>query len=484
VYQFYEFEHGALREAIGSVRKQLIAQFFSESVLIAAFAFVFSIFLVALILPAFNSVADKQVAIPWKSPVFWLSGIGFSIVTGLLAGLYPALFLSSFEPVKTLKGTFRLGPYASIPRKVLVVLQFTISTTLIIGTLVVYKQITHAQNRPIGYSKDGLISVSLTEEVHKHFEAVRLELINSGAIVDMAESGSPTTSVWNTNGGFDWEGKDPNQPVDFPNNAVSHEYGNTVGWTIAEGRDFSKEFASDTSSFILNESAVKFIGLEDPIGKVIRWNDQPYTIIGVVKDLLVQSPYAPVRPSMFHLDTAAQNVFLIKLNPKRGVKEALAKVESVFRRINPAAPFAPNFTDEEYAEKFGNEKRLGTLSTFFAFLAVFISCLGLFALASFVAEQRTKEIGIRKVLGASVPNLWRMLSQDFVVLVLISCAMAVPIAYYLVSNWLNDYEYRTDVPWWIFGLSVFGAIVITLLTVSYQAIRASLMNPVKSLRTE
>jgi ABC-type antimicrobial peptide transport system permease subunit len=473
-----------IRKAIGSVRKQLIAQFFSESVLIAAFAFVFSIFLVALILPAFNSVADKQVAIPWKSPVFWLSGIGFSIVTGLLAGLYPALFLSSFEPVKTLKGTFRLGPYASIPRKVLVVLQFTISTTLIIGTLVVYKQITHAQNRPIGYSKDGLISVSLTEEVHKHFEVVRLELINSGAIVDMAESGSPTTSVWNTNGGFDWEGKDPNQPVDFPNNAVSHEYGNTVGWTIAEGRDFSKEFASDTSSFILNESAVKFIGLEDPIGKVIRWNDQPYTIIGVVKDLLVQSPYAPVRPSMFHLDTAAQNVFLIKLNPKRGVKEALAKVESVFRRINPAAPFAPNFTDEEYAEKFGNEKRLGTLSTFFAFLAVFISCLGLFALASFVAEQRTKEIGIRKVLGASVPNLWRMLSQDFVVLVLISCAMAVPIAYYLVSNWLNDYEYRTDVPWWIFGLSVFGAIVITLLTVSYQAIRASLMNPVKSLRTE
>ncbi|HEY0742758.1 MAG TPA: FtsX-like permease family protein, partial [Chryseosolibacter sp.] len=367
---------------------------------------------------------------------------------------------------------------------ILVVVQFTISTTLIIGTIVVYNQIEFAQNRPIGYSKDGLVMVGMSDEIHKHFEAVRNELITAGAIVEICQSGSPTTSVWNTNGGFDWEGKDPDQAVDFPNNAVSYDYGKTIGWKIKEGRDFSKEFISDTATFILNESAVAFIGLKDPVGKVIRWNGQPFTVIGVVEDLLVQSPYAPVRPSMWHLSLEEQNVFLLKLNPQSSVKDALAKVETVFKRLNPAAPFAPTFVDEEYARKFGNEKRLGTLSTFFAILAIFISCLGLFALASFVAEQRTKEIGIRKVMGASVSNLWRMLSQDFVILVLISSLIATPIAYYLISDWLDNYEYRTGISVWVFVVSILGGLVITLLTVSYQAIKASLMNPVKSLRNE
>ncbi|HYF69204.1 MAG TPA: FtsX-like permease family protein, partial [Ohtaekwangia sp.] len=473
-----------IRKAIGSVRKQLVTQFFSESILIAALAFVLCLLMVLLVLPQFNVVADKQIVLPWDSPTFWLLGIGFSIITGLLAGCYPALFLSSFQPVQTLKGTFRVGRYASLPRKVLVVLQFTISTTLIIGTMVVYKQISHAQKRPVGYSKDGLISIPVTEEVHQHFEAVRTELINAGAIVEMAESGSPTTDVWNTNGGFDWEGKDPDQAVDFPNNAVSYEYGKAIGWQITEGRDFSRDFVSDSAAFILNESAVAFIGLKDPVGKVIRWNDEAYTVIGVVKDLLVQSPYAPVRPSMFHLSREAENLFLVKINPKMNARDALSKIEAVFKRVNPESPFSSTFVDEDYARKFGNEKRIGTLSLFFAVLAVFISCLGLFALASFVAEQRTKEIGIRKVLGASVPNLWRMLSQDFIVLVLISSLLAVPIAWYLITGWLSDYEYRTEVPWWIFVVAVAGAMAITLLTVSFQAIKASLMNPVKSLRTE
>lgn len=473
-----------IRKAIGSVRRQLISQFFSESILIATLAFFFSILLVFLILPQFNSVADKRINMPWVDPTFWLLGISFSIVTGLLAGCYPALFLSSFEPVKTLKGTFRVGRYASLPRKVLVVLQFTISTTLIIGTIVVYQQIGYAQNRPIGYNKDGLIQIGTSEEVHKHFDAVKNELVTAGAIVEMCESGSPITTVWNTNGGFDWEGKDPDQAVDFPNNPVSFDYGKTIGWKIKEGRDFSKEFISDTATFILNESAVSFIGLKDPVGKVIRWNDQPYTVIGVVEDLLVQSPYAPVRPSMWHLTIEQENVFLLKLNPASSVKDAMAKIETVFKRMNPASPFSPVFVDQQFARKFGNEKRLGTLSTFFAILAIFISCLGLFALASFVAEQRTKEIGIRKVMGASVSNLWRMLSQDFVILVMISSLLSVPIAYYLVSDWLNNYEYRTGISVWIFVISIVGALLITLLTVSYHAIKASLMNPVKSLRNE
>ncbi|HZB14295.1 MAG TPA: ABC transporter permease [Chryseolinea sp.] len=474
-----------IRKAIGSVRKQLITQFFSESMLIAALAFLFSILLVLLILPYFNSVADKKISLPWASLLFWIMGLSFSLITGMFAGLYPALFLSSFQPVKVLKGTFRVGRYASIPRKVLVVLQFTISITLIIGTMVVYKQINHAQNRPIGYSKDGLVSIPVTGPIHEHFDAVRTELINAGAIVEMAESGSPTTAVYNTNGGFNWEGKDPNQAVDFPNNAVSVDYGKTIGWELVEGRDFSRDFASDSNAFVINEAAVKFIGFKgNPVGQVIHWDETPFTVIGVVKDLLVQSPYQPVRASLWHLGDGMQNVFLLRVNPRSSVKDAVGKIEEVFKRINPASPFDASFVDEEYARKFSNEKRIGELATFFAILAVFISCLGLFGLASFVAEQRTKEIGIRKVLGASVSNLWRMLSQDFVVLVIISSFLAVPFAYYFISDWLKQFEYRTDLSWWVFIISVLGAIIITLLTVSYQAIKASLMNPVKSLRTE
>jgi ABC-type antimicrobial peptide transport system permease subunit len=351
--------------------------------------------------------------------------------------------------------------------------------------MVVYKQINHAQNRPIGYSKDGLVSIPVTGPIHEHFDAVRTELINAGAIVEMAESGSPTTAVYNTNGGFNWEGKDPNQAVDFPNNAVSVDYGKTIGWELVEGRDFSRDFASDSNAFVINEAAVKFIGFKgNPVGQVIHWDETPFTVIGVVKDLLVQSPYQPVRASLWHLGDGMQNVFLLRVNPRSSVKDAVGKIEEVFKRINPASPFDASFVDEEYARKFSNEKRIGELATFFAILAVFISCLGLFGLASFVAEQRTKEIGIRKVLGASVSNLWRMLSQDFVVLVIISSFLAVPFAYYFISDWLKQFEYRTDLSWWVFIISVLGAIIITLLTVSYQAIKASLMNPVKSLRTE
>jgi len=473
-----------IRKAIGSLRQQLINQFFSESVLIAAFSFLFSILLVMLILPYFNSLADKKIDLPWADILFWTVGFGFTLFTGLFAGLYPALFLSSFQPVKVLKGTFRAGRYGSLPRQVLVVVQFSISTILIIWTLVVYKQINHAQHRPTGYTRDGLISISSSQEVHKHFEAVRNELKTAGAIIEIAESGSPTTSVWNTNGGFNWEGKDPNQAVDFPNNSVSHDYGKVIGWEIKEGRDFSRDFASDTAAFILNESAVNFIGLKDPVGKVIHWDDHPFTVVGVVKDILVQSPYKPVRPAMFHYSKDALNVYLIKLNPQMNVKDAISKIETVFKRTNPGSPFVAQFVDEEYARKFGNERRIGELCTFFAILAVLISCLGLFGLASFVAEQRTKEIGIRKVLGASIPNLWRMLSQDFVVLVLIASAIAIPVAYYLVRNWLEQFDYRTELSSWVFIVTVLGAVFITLATVSYQAIRASLMNPVNSLRSE
>ncbi|MEJ7645514.1 MAG: ABC transporter permease [Chryseolinea sp.] len=473
-----------IRKSIGSVRTQLITQFFSESVMVSFFALLVAILLVFVALPSFNLIADKKMAIPWAEPFFWLLAVGFSVITGLFAGVYPALFLSSFQPVKVLKGSFKVGKLASLPRKVLVVMQFTISITLIIGTMVVYKQIQHGQHRPMGYNFDGLITTGVNGERHKHFDAMRTELKTERVIVEMAESGSPTTGIWNTNGGFEWEGKDPELAVDFPNNAVTHEYGKTIGWEIKEGRDFSREFASDSLAFIVNESAVPFLGFKDPVGKVLRWEGKPFTIIGVVKDLLVQSPYQPVRPSLFHLSNGSENVLILKLDPNRSSQEALSKIEAVFKKYNPSSPFSSTFVDEDYATKFGNETRVGTLAAFFAVLAILISCLGLFGLASFVAEQRTKEIGIRKVLGASVANLWRMLSKDFVLLVIFSCAISIPLAWYQLNNWLKAYEYRTDIPWWIFAVSGGGALAITLLTVSFQAIKAALMNPVKSLRSE
>ncbi|WP_207515162.1 ABC transporter permease [Longitalea luteola] len=473
-----------IRKTVGSARTQLIAQFFSESVLTALIAFMISILLAALLMPFFNSVAEKKMVIPWNDPLFWFAGLGLSVLTGLLAGLYPALFLSSFQPVKVLKGTFRAGRYASLPRKVLVVAQFTISIILIIGTIVVYKQINLGMNRPIGYNRDGLITHRVSEELHKHFEAIRNDLKNAGVIVEMTESGSPTTGVWNTNGGFDWPGKDPNLGVDFPNNAVTHEYGKTVGWKIKQGRDFSRAFATDTSAFILNESAVAFIGLKDPVGKVIRWEDKPFTVIGVVEDMLVESPYKPVRAALFHISPEQQNLFIMRINPNRSAKDALSAIEAVLKKHDPSSPFKADFTDEEFAKKFGNEKRIGTLATSFAMLAIFISCLGLFGLTSFMAEQRVKEIGIRNVLGASILNIWQLLTKDFILLVILSCLIAIPLALYYMSTWLQKYDFRTNLSWWVFAVAAIGALIITMITVSFQAIKAALANPVKSLRTE
>jgi putative ABC transport system permease protein len=473
-----------IRKSIGSLRSQLILQFFTESVMVAFFAFLLSIVVVALMLPTFNEIADKNITLPWSKPVFWLIAVGFSIVTGLLAGLYPALFLSSFQPIKVLKGTFKAGRYSSLPRKALVVVQFTISITLIIGTMVVYQQVKYGQSRAVGYSRDGLMSVDLNWDRIKHFEAMRNELITNGTILEMAQSGSPPTEVWSANSAFNWEGKDPNQTVSFPNNAVSHEYGKTVGWEIKEGRDFSRDFASDSAAFIMNESAAKFIGLKDPIGKTMTWKRKPYTIVGIVKDLLVESPYTKVRPSLFHVSTNNINVGLIRLNPQVNMQDAVANVEAIFRKYNPSSPFQATFVDEEFNRKFGNEQRIGTLASFFAMLAIIISCLGLFGLASFVAEQRTKEMGIRKVLGASVASLWQMLSRDFVILVMVSCIISVPLGYYYLNSWLQSYEYHTTIPWWVFASTCAGALIITIITVSFRAIKAALMNPVKSLRSE
>ncbi|AUD07122.1 ABC transporter permease [Spirosoma pollinicola] len=476
-----------IRKAVGSVRAQLISQFFSESLMVVAFAFILSMLVVILVLPLFNEVADKQLGILWTNPMFWLSGIGFSLFTGIIAGSYPALYLSSFQPVKVLKGTFRVGRFASMPRKVLVVIQFTVSVTLIIGTILVFRQIQYAKNRPIGYDRNGLITITMnTPELHTHYNALREELLRTGAVIDMSTSSTPATDLNSQNGGFEWEGKDPNFKAQFGTIAVTHDFGKTVGWQFKEGRDFSRNFTTDSAALVMNETAAKYMGLKtgSPVGMIVKWNGKPMRVLGVIKDMVMGSPFEPVVQTVFMLDYNWAGVINIKLNPEQSAPESLAKIETVFRKFNPGSPFDFKFTDQQYALKFATEERIGKLASIFAMLAVFISCLGIFGLASFVAEQRTKEIGVRKVLGASVFSLWGLLSKDFVVLVTIAFGIATPLAYYFLSNWLHKYEYRTDISWWIFAVTGAGALGITLLTVSYQSIKAALINPVKSLRSE
>ena len=473
-----------IRKTVGSGRQQLIVQFFSESLLTVLFSFVLSLLLAQLLLPFFNGVADKQMSVLWVNPYFWVISVVFITFTALIAGSYPAFYLSSFRPVKVLKGTFKAGRFAALPRKALVVLQFTVSVILIIGTIIVYKQIEFAKSRPVGYTRQGLVTLPLTTSIHKHFNAVRDELVQSGAIISIAEAGSPTTGTWSSTSGFSWKGKDPNQSIDFSNVGVSYDYGKTIGWKIKEGRDFSKDFATDTSAVILNEAAVKFMGLENPIGEAVTWWDSRLTIVGVIDNMVMNNPYEEPRPTIFNLSTEEESVIIAKLNPSTSTKDALTKIEIVFKKFEKDQLFNFQFVDEEYGKKFSNEERVGKLASFFAILAIAISCLGLFGLASFVAVQRTKEIGVRKVLGASVFGLWNLLSKEFITLVFVSFLIAAPVAWYMMNNWLQSYTYRVTINWEIFLLAGLLAVAIALATVSFQSIRAALANPVKSLRTE
>ncbi|HSZ87682.1 MAG TPA: ABC transporter permease [Puia sp.] len=474
-----------IRKAIGSLRSQLINQFFSESLLTAIIAFLVALLLVVLSIPFFNNVSGKQISLPWNDIYFWIIGIGFSIITGLIAGVYPALYLSSFRPIKVLKGTFKAGRNASIPRKVLVTVQFTVSIALIIGTIVIFRQIQFAKQRPVGYSKAGLISVAInTSELSGHYNTLRNDLLKTGAVENMSESSSPTTSVGAALSGFEWQGKNPNSNPLFGAIGVTHDYGKTIDWQITQGRDFSRDFSTDSGAIILNESAVKLIGFKNPVGKTISYNGIDHKITGVVKDMLMESPYSSVSPTLFIMDYNWANFITVKIKPEMDAHNALAKIEPVFKKYNPVSPFEYKFIDTEFAKKFEAEQNIGNLASFFAALAIFISCLGLFGMASFMAEQRVKEIGVRKVLGASVFNLWGLLSKDFVVMALISFLIATPIAYYFMHNWLQNYQYRTNLSWWIFAFAGIGALLITLFTVSFQAIKAAIANPVKSLRTE
>jgi ABC-type antimicrobial peptide transport system permease subunit len=384
-----------------------------------------------------------------------------------------------------LKGHFKAGPLAAIPRKVLVVVQFTVSVTLIIGTIIVFNQIQYTKNRPVGYSRNALIYIEMANrDIMDHFYQVRADLLKSGAVTEIAESSSSTAGVDNNRSGLVWKGKDPAMTDDFANIRVTSEYGKAVGWQIIDGRDFSSQLLTDSSALIINEAAVKYMGLKNPVGENIRVGKKNLRVIGVSKDMVMSSPYEPVKQAIFYITPEDFNYVIIRMNPNTSTRDALKKIETVCKIFSPSIPFSYKFADEEYAKKFSEEERIGKLAGFFAILAIFISCLGLFGMATFMAEQRIKEIGVRKVLGASVFNLWRLLSKDFVVLVIISLIIAIPLSYSFFNNWLQHYEYRTTIPWWVFAATGAGAILITLVTVSFQSIKAAVSNPVNSLRSE
>jgi len=474
-----------IRKAIGSLRAQLIAQFFAESIGMALVAFVLSLLLVWISLPFFNTIAAKKMLLPAGNLPFWTLSLAFVIVTGVIAGSYPALYLSSFQPVKVLKGRFKAGRSAAIPRQVLVVLQFTVSVVLIIGTIVVFRQIQWAQDRPIGYSRDGLLYIeSSTTDLHDHFAAFRSDLLRSGLFSEVSESTSPTTAIWNNRSNVSWEGKDPSMNPDFGYLIVTTGFGRTVGWQVTAGRDFADEFHTDSAGVILNEAAVKYMNLKNPIGQRIKVGKFDLDVVGVVGDMVMGSPYEPMKQTIFRLGPGPFDYVDLRIHPKANAHDALRTLEAACKTYSPAVPFSCKFANDEYARKFANEERVGRLAAIFASLAIFISCLGLFGMTSFMAGQRVREIGVRKILGASVTNLWALLSEDFLLLVGISLLIALPLGRYLMSNWLMHYTYRSTMPWWIFAAAAIGALAITLLTVSWQGIRAARKNPVEALRTE
>jgi putative ABC transport system permease protein len=475
-----------VRKAIGSQRKDLIFQFLTESVLISFVAFVLAIVLVQFAVAPFNTLTGSSIEIPYANPLFWGIMLFYVLFTGLLAGSRPAFYLSSFNPVQVLKGSIQVGKAAALPRKMLVVLQFTCSIALIISTVIVYQQIQYAKSRPIGYSGDRLLMTDMSGDLVSHYDALRNDLLATGMVDDVAFASSPITNIYSHMSLDKWPGKNAgDESINIGWISVSDNYFKTLGMPLAAGRGFTNSYANDTTDVILNEAAVKRTGLKDPINQMITWNagNKPVRIVGVVKDALMESPFTPVAPAIFTHDKGG-NCIMYRLAANAKTHEAIERITRIFNTYNPAYPFSYTFVDEEYNHKFNLEVLVGKLAGIFASLAIFISCLGLFGLAAYVAEQRTKEIGIRKVLGASIGQVWLLLSRDFILLVVISCLLASPIALYFLTSWLQKYDYRISIGPGVFIASAAVAIVITMLTISFQAVKAALTNPVKSLRSE
>lgn len=474
-----------VRKAVGAGRFSLVQQFMGESLLIAFISFAVSLLLIYLLIPVFNRIIFVQIAAPYGNPWAWAAAIGVTIITGLLAGSYPALFLSSFNPVKVLKGQITGIKAAVTPRKILVVVQFTFAICLILSSIFIYKQIIYIKNLPIGYNKTGLIEMPDEGNINQQFETFRNDLIQAGAITDAAITSGSITNDQSSSWGITWEGQQPGEdklPIDQM--AVTYHFVNTYGLKLLEGRDFSKAYPSDSAAIILNEAAVKLMRFKHPLGEMVKYQGQNRKVVGVVQNFVWGSPYDPVKPAIIGFIKGWTGNIGLRLNPAKSVSASLAIIGQIYKKYNPEYPFEYKFTDEKFAQKFVTEKQLGNMAVSFTCLAIIISCLGLFGLASFSAEQRKKEIGIRKILGATVANLWINLSREFVLLVVISFTFGSAISWYIVHEHFGKYTFHTAISFWVFAATMVLSIAICLLTVSWQAVKAALSNPVNSLRSE
>ncbi len=472
-----------IRKSIGSKRREIVLQFIGESLFISFLAFVIAVLVAQLALPFYNHLVEKQLFIDYLDSSFWIFALVLIFFTGVVSGSYPAFYLSSFKPVKVLKGKLQVGKSASLPRQVLVILQFGFSILLIIGTLVIYEQIQLVKNRDLGYSQENLIAIEYTREVGQNYRAIKEELLNSGVVSSVTQSNSSITSV-NSNNFIGWPGKPEDLRVIFATVATEYDYTKTMGIKVLEGRDFSEDFKSDTSAILVNKAAVDIMGLKETVGtKLDLWGGQR-EIIGIIDNALMRDPYSPVGPLFVVLDPDWVSVLSVRLEKTNDLKGSLAKVEAIFKKYNPAYPFEYKFADEEFAKKFKTIDMTSSLANLFASLAIVITGLGLFGLAAFTAEQRTKEIGIRKVLGASVSGLVGLISKDFSKLVILAFLISAPLSWWLLDSYLQRYTYRIDVPWYVFPLTGFVALLFALAIVSTQALRAAHSNPVNSLRNE
>ena len=474
-----------IRKVSGAMKKSLVGQFLGESILMAFIAGVFAMIIVQVSLPSFNQLTQKSLSIDFKNIWFWVSAVGFIVFTGLLAGSYPAFYLSSFKPVSVLKGSFKKINALVTPRKVLVVLQFSFAIILIISAIIVKQQIQYAQHRKTGYDKNNLIYLFLEGDISKHYDLIKNDLINSGTAISMTRTFSPMTLVFSSGFSLTWPGKGPNTKIDFNRSSTDGNLIKTAGLKLVQGRDIDiQNYPTDSTACLVSESAAKAMGFKNAIGETITDYPTTWHIVGVFKDFILESPYQPIKPMIFKGPKDAFNVMNIKLNNERSTEQNLAKAAQIFKTYNPEYPFEYFFVDDEYAKKFNDERLTSTLAGLFAGLTIFISCLGLFGLATFMAENRVKEIGVRKVLGASITNIALLLSKDFVKLVLTAVAIAAPVAWWLGKQWLTKFDYRITISAWIFIIAGLLAVVIALLTVSYQSIKAARANPVKNLRTE
>lgn len=473
-----------IRKSIGSHRKELIFQFLGESIAITTIAFLLAIVLVELVLPSYNVLVNKTISIDYSNPSIWLASLSLIFVIGTLSGSYPSFYLSAFEPVKVLKGKVNVGKGASTPRKVLVTLQFGFSIFLIIGTIVIYQQIQHVKNRDMGYDRENLIQIWTNGELEKNFKTIREELLRTEVVKSVCKSNSPITSIFSNNE-VKWPGKASDARVAFTTIATEYDYTETMGIKIIAGRDFSRDFKSDSSAVIVNEAAVKMMGMDKPIGqKIETLGGSQLEIIGVISDVVMDSPYKPVEPLTMVFIPDWSSTVTIRLNKTNDIPTSIAKVESVFKKINPNYPFQYRFADVDFQKKFSIINLISRLAGIFAGLAIFITCLGLFGLAAFTAEQRTKEVGIRKVMGASVSSLVLLISKDFSRLVIFGFLISAPIAWWFLNNFLAQYDYRISVAWWVLaGVGLF-ALLLALIIVSTQALKAAVANPTKSLRSE